>query len=99
MPLQHGFEPQRLNVRTLTEGPLRSGSVARPIMQDSHSCDWGSNPHRSMLLLSMFKMRRIYFVSLNGCLVKSNKSRCGYLYLPSIIVENQLDDTNWFLPE
>jgi hypothetical protein len=31
-----------------------SDSVARPIMQDSHSCDWGSNPHRSMRVLKLF---------------------------------------------
>ncbi len=29
----------------------RSGSVARPIMKDSHSFDLGSNPNRSMILL------------------------------------------------
>ena len=27
----------------------RCYSVDRPIMQDSHSCDWGSNPHSSIL--------------------------------------------------
>jgi hypothetical protein len=30
-------------------GVSRSGSVARPIMKDSHSFDLGSNPNRSMI--------------------------------------------------
>ena len=29
-------------------------SVDRPIMRDSHSFDWGSNPHSSILFLSQF---------------------------------------------
>ncbi len=37
--------PERHSIIT-----IRSDSVARPIIQDSHSCDWGSNPHRSTFL-------------------------------------------------
>ena len=33
-----------------------SDSVARPIMQDSHSCDWGSNPHRSTYKFYILKV-------------------------------------------
>lgn len=35
----------------------RSGSVARPIMKDSHSFDLGSNPNRSMILPVMIDQK------------------------------------------
>ena len=43
-----------------------SDSVARPIIQDSHSCDWGSNPHRSTFLFyNLFDVVYFGFLQLN----------------------------------
>ncbi len=42
-----GFK-RNFNNYIMTFRKTRSDSVARPIMSDSHSDDWGSNPHRSI---------------------------------------------------
>jgi hypothetical protein len=61
----------------------RSGSVARPIMKDSHSFDLGSNPNRSIDLLVVVKYELGSFYIYGEFLVKPDKSRYVYLCLPS----------------
>ena len=54
----------------------RSGSVARPIMKDSHSFDSGSNPDRSTVLLVMVLYYKFYYFSWLKFFIKSD-SRTG----------------------